>query len=195
MHLLDEIGIGVAVFTATNVDDVFMLALFFADVRTSARAVVLGQFLGITALWLASALIAVAALAIPPNWIAYLGVVPLALGLRELWAFRAAARGTAAEETRDPPHRGGWSALAMAAITIANGGDNVAAYVPLFANSSASVPLYGLVFALCTAAWCWLGHRVATHPSLRGAIARMGRVALPLVLVLLGLYILLGGFA
>lgn len=209
MHFLDELGIGVAVFTATNVDDLFILALFFADARTRARAVVLGQFLGIGALWAASALLALAALAIPPGWIALLGLAPLALGLRELWGFRRGARrGGGADGGRDggqdgpdgsdgandARRAGGMSALSVAAVTIANGGDNLAAYVPLFASSAASVGLYGIVFAVCTAGWCWLGHRVATHPSLRGAIARLGRVALPIVLVLLGLWILAGAF-
>ena len=155
MSLLDEIGIGVVVFAATNVDDVFILALFFADARVDARAVVAGQFLGIGVLWLASALASVAALAAPPEWLALLGIAPLALGVRQLLEFRAGTRSVAESDslgdhprTAETARRtGGSSALSVAAVTIANGGDNLAAYVPLFATSAASVPLYGLVFA------------------------------------------------
>src|SRR5687768_14137157 len=82
---LGVLGVAVVVFAATNVDDVFLLAAFFADRHLRARSVVLGQFLGIGALVAASAAAAWAALAVPAGYPALLGAVPLALGLRGLW--------------------------------------------------------------------------------------------------------------
>jgi len=83
--LLSHIVLGITVFVSTNVDDILLLALFFADDRLHPRTVVLGQFAGIGALVLASAAAALAAFAAPEGWIALLGVVPLSLGLFKLF--------------------------------------------------------------------------------------------------------------
>lgn len=89
--LLGVLGVAVVVFASTNVDDVFLLAAFFADPHLRARSVVLGQFLGIGALVAASAAAAWASLAVPDGYPALLGAVPLALGLHKLWGLRRAA--------------------------------------------------------------------------------------------------------
>jgi cadmium resistance protein CadD (predicted permease) len=47
-------GIGIVVFAPTSIDDVVVLSAFFADMRLSRRAIVVGQFLGIGARVLAS---------------------------------------------------------------------------------------------------------------------------------------------
>jgi cadmium resistance protein CadD (predicted permease) len=47
--------------------------------------VVVGQFLGIGILVLASAIVGAAALVVPDGYTARLGAVPLALGFRKLW--------------------------------------------------------------------------------------------------------------
>ena len=53
---LTLIGISAAVFVSTNIDDIFLLAAFFADPPPRARAIVAGQFLGIGVLVLGSVL-------------------------------------------------------------------------------------------------------------------------------------------
>ena len=82
------LGGGVALFASTNIDDIFLLAAFFADPHLRPRNIVAGQFLGITGLTAASAAAALAALAIPEAWTALLGIAPLPLGVRKLWELR-----------------------------------------------------------------------------------------------------------
>lgn len=65
--LTETIGIGAVVFAATDIDDVLIVATFFADARMHRGSVVAGQFLGIGALVLVSALAALLALAVPPG--------------------------------------------------------------------------------------------------------------------------------
>lgn len=88
MDLLTLIGVAVAVFVATNVDDLFLLAAFFADPILRTRSVVEGQFLGIGILVAISAAAALVALTVPEGYPALLGIVPLALGLRSLVALQ-----------------------------------------------------------------------------------------------------------
>ena len=61
---VSTIAIGVALFASTNIDDIFLLSAFFADRHLATRSVVLGQFLGIGALTVASAAAAMTSLVI-----------------------------------------------------------------------------------------------------------------------------------
>ena len=192
MDLLPTIGVAVVVFASTNVDDVFLLAAFFADPQLRARSVVAGQFVGIGLLVAASAAAAWASLAVPPGYPALLGVVPLVLGLVKLWGLRDDRDATELPEAANVrPERGLHSqALAVAAVTVANGGDNLGVYVPLFAREPALIPLYAIVFGAMTALWCAAGRRVVAHPTLGAGLRRYGHVVLPVVLIAVGLWIL-----
>jgi cadmium resistance protein CadD (predicted permease) len=196
-----DLGIAIAVFASTNIDDMFLLAAFFADPRLHHRSIVAGQYLGIGALVLASAMAALLALALPDGWVALLGVVPLLLGVSKLPALRtdtAAGAENASEEHRiqEQEHnaeRGLRSqVLAVASVTVANGGDNVAVYVPLFATTFEAIATYLLTFAVMTGLWCALGYLLVNNVILGGAIRRYGHVVLPVVLIALGVYILSG---
>jgi cadmium resistance protein CadD (predicted permease) len=59
------LGVGIVVFASTNMDDIFLVSAFFADPHSATRSVVLGQIAGIGALVAASALAALAAIAVP----------------------------------------------------------------------------------------------------------------------------------
>jgi len=191
---LPELVIGIAAFASTNIDDLFLLAAWFAEARLRPRAIVLGQYLGIGALVLASALAAMLALAFPAGWVALLGVVPLLLGIARLLALRTGSAG-AGDEHPTLPQEGGalrGQMLAVAGVTVANGGDNLGVYVPLFAADIKAIPAYALTFAVMTGIWCALGFLLVRHRVLGAAIRRYGHVLLPLVLIALGLYILRG---
>lgn len=195
---LTLIGISTTVFVSTNIDDIFLLAAFFADPHLRARAVVAGQFLGIGVLVLGSVLASVAALAIPEGYTALLGVVPLLLGVRKLGELmRSRGAGATAEEQAEAAEqklerRTHSQVLAVAGVTVANGGDNLGVYIPLFASEPRAIPAHVVVFALMTALWCLAGHALVQNRLLGEHIRRYGHRVLPFVLIGLGLYILAG---
>jgi cadmium resistance protein CadD (predicted permease) len=76
--MLEHITVGAVVFASTNVDDILLLSAFFAQPGRSVAGIVFGQYLGIGVLVLVSVVAALAALAIPPDWVAFIGVVPIA---------------------------------------------------------------------------------------------------------------------
>jgi cadmium resistance protein CadD (predicted permease) len=141
---------------------------------------------------------ALAAIAVPERWIALLGLVPLALGVRKLWLLgRSGAHdgdGAEASRLQDRERRLEGRALsqtlAVMAVTAANGGDNLSVYIPLFAQDLNLVPLYALVFAVMTAIWCAAGYALVDNRLAGRHLQRYGHIALPFVLVGLGLYIL-----
>ncbi|WP_437961207.1 cadmium resistance transporter [Sorangium sp. So ce119] len=190
-QILPALGVSAVVFISTNIDDILLLSAFFADPAFTPRQIVAGQLLGMAALVAASVACALLAVRVPEGWIGLLGLAPLALGLRGLWALW---RGEAEEEegSEDRP-RGAASrfrALAVASVTVANGGDNLGVYIPLFSSAPGLIPLHAAVFAVMTGVLCALGHHLVNHPVLGSRIRRHGRVALPLVLIGLGLWIL-----
>jgi cadmium resistance protein CadD (predicted permease) len=132
---VSTIVVGVALFASTNIDDIFLLSAFFADRHLAVRSVVLGQFIGLGALTAASAAAAMASLVIPDGWTALLGLVPLVLGVQKLWQLRAGVHeeenGEGVREREQVLERRSHSqVVAVAGVTIANGGDNLACTSP-----------------------------------------------------------------
>jgi cadmium resistance protein CadD (predicted permease) len=178
------VGVGTVVFAATNVDDIFVLLGFFADPRFGLRHVVLGQCLGIAALIAASIVFSLVGLVIPPAYVGLLGVVPLALGLWQLFQ-----RKSPVEDEQPASPRA--NVLAVAAVTVANGGDNLAVYTPLFATRGPwEIALLAAVFLVMTGLWCVVARYLVHHPMLGQPIRKYGRILMPWVLVALGAYIL-----
>jgi cadmium resistance protein CadD (predicted permease) len=80
---------------------------------------------------------------------------------------------------------------AVAAVTVANGGDNVSVYIPLFAMRSASdIALMGAVFAVMTALWLYLAYWLTRHRMIGAPVRRYTRLLMPFVFVTLGVLIL-----
>jgi cadmium resistance protein CadD (predicted permease) len=189
-QILSALGIGTVVFVSTNVDDIFLLSAFFSDPSFTSREIIVGQFLGIAALVLVSVACALLTFAIPEGWIGLLGLAPLVIGLKRLWALWRGARDANAvsEQTGGSASRS--KVLSVAGITIANGADNLGVYIPLFSNAPHLIPFYSAVFAVMTGTWCALGYYLVNNALLGARIRRYGRAALPFVLIGLGLWIL-----
>jgi cadmium resistance protein CadD (predicted permease) len=196
--ILVNIGIGIIVFVSTNIDDILLLSVFFADRQMSKYSIVIGQFLGIGLLVLGSAAAALLAIAIPEHWIAMLGLIPFALGVMKLFALRREGQSEVAqaeEIQRDEQSLARqWHSqtIAVAGVTIANGGDNVGVYSPLFAKSPASIIVFASTFAAMTAVWCILGYYLVSNRLAGQFISRYAHRMLPFVLIGLGIYILAG---
>jgi cadmium resistance protein CadD (predicted permease) len=193
------LGVAIAVFTSTNIDDIVVVAAFFGDPHLRRRAIVVGQFLGIGALTAASAAAAYAALVVPPGWTSLLGLAPLYLGLSKLlalWPDRDSADedvGASADAAeRRIEERLHSQMLSVAAVTVANGGDNLGVYIPLFADNVAAVPLFAATFAVMTGLWCAAGYALVKNPAGAALVLRFGHLILPLVLIAIGVHILSG---
>jgi len=79
----------------------------------------------------------------------------------------------------------------VALITVANGGDNIGVYIPLFASSSGAVIVTTLViFYLMLVVWLIVSYNLVRCPLVADTISRFGEYIVPFVLMGLGLYIL-----
>ncbi|MCW2504865.1 MAG: cadmium resistance transporter [Actinomycetia bacterium] len=185
-----------AVFAGTNLDDLLVLTVLFLGARGSGRTRIwAGQYLGIAVLTAVAVLAASGLAVLPDRWVRLLGLVPLALGLLGLAkAIRHRNRDDAGPAPGpDTGPTAGPGTLAVAGITIANGGDNIAVYTPLFRAAGPMVTAVTVaVFAAGVALWClaagWLGSR----PAVVRALERTGPWLVPAAFVAIGLWILLG---
>jgi len=186
--LVAVVGLAVVVFASTNIDDVFVLVTFFADKNFRVRDVVIGQYAGVSALYAISAIAALISLIIPPAYIGLLGLAPIVIGMRKLynpWHIRKN------EEERSSSTEAHGRRLAVAAVTMANGGDNIAVYTALFATRSGyEVPAIGIVFAIMTGLWCLAAHWLVNHRALGAPIRRDAHRVVPFILIGLGILIL-----
>src|SRR5262245_37811878 len=118
---MTEVGLAVVLFASTNLDDIFVLLVFLADPKFRVREVACGQYLGIAALVAISLVLSVVSLVMSPAYIRWLGLVPILIGLKklfDLWRNH--------DEPDTTTTRPGLNQIfTVAAITIANGGDNI----------------------------------------------------------------------
>ncbi|MGB7633666.1 MAG: cadmium resistance transporter, partial [Nitrososphaeraceae archaeon] len=140
--ILTLVTIGISAFVATNIDDIFILMIFFSTSSLSfpVRQVVLGQYIGIGLLVAISALGSFIPLVVPLQLIALLGLVPIAIGVKKLIQVvrkkdeASDPMQTVQEKNSRKKNRSYLSFLTVAAVTFSNGGDNIGVYVPMFAQ-------------------------------------------------------------
>lgn len=170
-----------AAFAATNLDDLFLLVAWFAAGRCRPRDIVLGQYAGIGALFAASAAASMASLFVPVEYLHWLGVLPILIGLHML--LRGGDTDGAGVQAE--------SVASVAAVTVANGADNVGVYVPLFSVASPwTIGIYGVVFAVMIALWCLLARWLVRHPAAGTSLRNWSPPLAPWMLVAIGMWIL-----
>jgi len=205
--LIGTIIIGISAAIATTFDDNLYLTAFFGKVNRNFRPrhIILGEFIGFTVLICASLPGFFGGLIIPNTWIGLLGFLPVAIGINHLLSRENEEETVQAVSVNfnsfEKPQRQKKSLLAtvrdpqtyrVSAVTIANGGNNIGIYVPLFASSN--LPSLGVILCVCYSTvglWCLLSYHLTRNPLMAPMLARYGRKIFPFVLIYLGLSILM----
>lgn len=193
MDIPSLLGLGAGAFVASNVDDLFILIAFFSNRSFPTFQIVIGQYVGMGSLLAVSLLGLLVALVVPSNIIGLIGLVPIAIGIKEiLERRRKRAKGTEESPSAKMAYL---PFLAVAAVTF-SGGEEIGIYAPLFATNTAIVEIITLVsitMAL-TGLWCWIAHYLVNRSYLAERFRRVGEIALPFILIGIGLYILAEAF-
>jgi cadmium resistance transport/sequestration family protein len=206
-EMIQTVIAAILAFAATNVDDIIVLMLLFGQRdHFQTRQVIMGQYLGFLVLVLASLPGFFGGLFLPRPWIGLLGLLPIAIGVHQLWQNHTeeasvqtisvpSASGELASGTNQQAPRTSClqqPIFQVAAITVANGGDNIGIYVPLFASSSVTdLVIILITFLVMIAVWCAIALSLARHPAIAKLLTRYGHRLVPFVLIGLGIYILL----
>lgn len=185
-HALAIAATAAGVFIGSNIDDLIVLIVLFLAARSGklpASRIIAGQYLGYGLLVAGSIVIALGLAAVPHRWVGLIGFVPLGLGL---WGLLGAIR-------HGPEHqpvlaRRLW---AIAALSIANGSDDLSVYAPLLrTNSIGDDVLIVLVFLVMVAIWCAIAWWLGTRRRVITALKHCGHWLVPLVFIAIGLVVI-----
>ena len=192
--MISSVMQAVGLFLVTNIDDIIVLSLFFArgaGQRDTTTKILAGQYIGFGGILFASLAVTFGAgLFLPDAAIPYFGLIPLLLGAYAAWqAWRDGDDDDLAPDKT-------LGVLTVAAITFANGGDNIGVYAPVFlAVSPGARVAYCLVFLALVAVLVLAAKFVATRPPIAELLERWEHILFPVVLIVLGLVILIEGGA
>ena len=178
-------------FASTNIDDIFILTLFYGNRLFKEREIVAGQLLGIGALIIISLVASLIGLFIPAPYIGLLGLFPIYLGVKALWSIFRKGGHAEHDPKAEKVNNQHSNVMTVAGVTFANGGDNIAIYVPLFTTLTWTHKLSMIgIFIGMTLVWCLLAKYLTRHPLVSRTVDRYGHMITPFVLILLGIYIL-----
>jgi cadmium resistance protein CadD (predicted permease) len=190
------VGIGIAAFVSTNIDDLFILMIFFATLRLPSVQIILGQYIGMGSLMGISLVGSLITLIVPRNIIGLIGLFPIALGIKEL--LELDNKGDEEDEKLTKklrPKKIQLPFLTVAAVTF-SGSEEIGVYTTLFATNNeveAIITLISVTMVL-TAFWCFMANYLVKHSLLADIFRSIGSRVLPYVLIGLGLYILAEAF-
>jgi cadmium resistance protein CadD (predicted permease) len=199
------VGVGIAAFVSTNIDDLLILMAFFATPRFPPFQIVLGQYIGMGSLIAVSLLGLLIALVVPRNLIGLIGLFPIAIGIKELLELHKKSNDydnkDNEEEQLAKQHLQRSKKIAylpfliVAAVTF-SGGEEIGIYTSLFAtnNEVSQIIMLVSVVMVLTGFWCGLANYFINHSFLADRFRHIAARLLPFVLIGVGIYILVEAF-
>ncbi len=196
---------GIIAFIATNIDDIIILLIFFSQVDANFRRrhILIGQYLGFSAIIIASLPGFFGGLVIQREWIGLLGLLPIGIGIHHLVYKEedTITVQTVSSDFNQPTSTNPVLSFILsilhpqtykvAAVTIANGGDNISIYIPLFAGHDlASLGVILSIFFIMVGVWCAIAYFLSRQPTIANILSRYGNAVVPFVLIGLGLFIM-----
>jgi len=189
--LLIQVATVVALFAGTNVDDMVIIALLSASARAGRPPrhwqIWAGQYVGFGVLIGASLALGRGLALAPERFLWVLALLPFGIGAVGLVHVIRSRNG--GEEMKPPSATRGM--YGVAAITIIDGGDDLAAYTPFYATiHTGEIVVSIVVFAVIIAVWCLIGRQISRYQWVGEVIDDYGEWILPVTMMLLGLYVL-----
>ena len=190
MSLLIQVATVAVLFAGTNIDDMVIISLLSASARAGRPPkqwqIWAGQYVGFGVLIGASLLLGRGLSLAPRSFLWILALLPFAIGV---YGLVKAIRGGGEEEHSALGATAGM--YGVAAITIIDGGDDIAAYTPFYATiHTGEIVVSVFVFMVAIAAWCMIGNRISRSKLVAGFIDDFGDWILPVTMMLLGGYVL-----
>lgn len=199
--ILSTLAQALVLFAVTNIDHLMLLTLWFVHGHqrpgTTLR-ICAGQYLGFSAILAATVILnLISGFVIPEAQLHLLGLIPLILGVKagigEILERRESNDSRDAQSAESKLEGKPVSVGAVALVTIANGGDEIGVYLPVFALSAWwQVAMFCATFLVLAGALLALAWFVTGRLGLAEVLERFEAVLFPSVLILLGVLILAG---
>lgn len=192
--MLQTIMTAIILYTATAVDLLVILLIFFAKANTKKeyRDIYIGQYVGSLALILISLFLAFVLNYVPEKWIlGLLGLIPIYLGIRVAISGDCEGEERAKRELNEK----GLSKLVgmVAIVTIAScGADNVGLFVPYFVTLKTIELITTLIiFIILILVLVFSAQLLSKTPGIGEVIERFNRWIMAVIYIGLGLFIII----
>jgi len=171
---------------ATNVDNLLLLVGWMLDGRVSTGRLFAAYAIAAIAVLIASVALGLSASVIPTNYVGYLGLVPILLGVK-IFVEQVHHRGnTPTSETL-----GTFSVAAIAATLFSNSVDTMLVFSPLLADSSAGTDsVIAAGYLVMAFSWFFAARFFSQRASRLRRISTAAQWLTPLIMIAIGLYIL-----
>ncbi|WP_263018951.1 cadmium resistance transporter [Natronobiforma cellulositropha] len=184
--------VGLWLFVVTNLDALLVVGVFCADNEYRSWEVFVGHSVGFGVGLVAAVVGAAVAAELFHEWTFLLGVLPLSIGL---WGLFRRPPETTVEQSIPVPNAVGRVGVVTSA-SIGLSGENLAVYIPFFADLSRSELALVVTSYVIGAGFVFLVARlVVSRVVVDGISERLDRWLVSTVLVLVGGYVLVSGFA
>jgi cadmium resistance protein CadD (predicted permease) len=177
-------------YASTNLDNLLLAVLLMGANRDHRGAIQLGVVSAAVVVMLLCALGLVIRHTVDAGLVGYLGLVPVALGIRYLLASRDTGQGQPFQPgSAAPDARAAW--LTTTTVMAANSGDTIALFLPLLADTSPDVfPLVAISYVITALVWALLAWGLASRPWIARNMEKHGAKFLPWIMIGVGIYIL-----
>lgn len=191
-------------FISTNIDDIFILMLFFSQVGDKLKKshIIIGQYLGIITLIVVSILGSIGLNLIPQQYMGLLGIIPIFLGVKE-WINYRKSKKDSIDSLNDVEINNliveedmigdliNPAIINVFLVTISNGADNIGVYIPLFTSMDLfELIITVIIFLVLIGVWCLVGERLANIPTIKKTIESYKNILVPIVFIVIGIYII-----
>jgi cadmium resistance protein CadD (predicted permease) len=181
------ISVSMFAYLATNMDNFAILTALFATYRGDKLSVLAGHLLAVGVTLFVAGLIGEAANAISVQYLGYLGIVPIAMGL--FWVYRWFYP-KSAEDTQASPVTGGAAVLATFLSLLSNSTDTLLTQAIVFADTAARLDwlVAVSVFAIATLLAAAASYAIR-NPRFGPVIEHYAIRIAPFIMIAVGVYV------
>lgn len=177
-------------FISTNLDDLFLITLFFSQSSTknNRQTIIISQFIGIYMLLIGSMVGGHFLVSFDLLPIHYIGVIPLLIGVYGIVGYMKHKQ---MGSEKDAIEFKKISLVPLILITLSNGSDNLSVYLPLFSHINwLGVIVVLMTFGVMVCLWCFLGYVLSSNHLFRRTLEKTADWLVPVIYLILGCLIL-----
>ena len=191
MHdILIALSVSFMAFVSTSMDNLFLLITYTLHPKYGIAKVRAGYLLAVLIMLGLCVAVAQGVQLLPVHIVPWIGLIPIAIGLYELWLLRRGGPATAAE-AEEIGGSGRGSVFAITMIMLTHSWDSIAVLAPLLSDTRSGLIGWMAVSVVCAAALLtFFAQKAVGHEKIRIQLARYAPKVLPFLLIAVGLYIL-----
>ena len=190
IDLFSIASIASVTFFATNVDNLVLLFAFLANRSFRIWNVIVGYAFGMLAILALSWIAGLLADLIHPYYVGFLGFVPIALGLKQLYDQLGRHKTSSDPAPTEVSKRSQIATVALADVS--HGPDTIILFSVLLVEADNRGQFaISLTYIVLVFVWCSVGLFLLQRPLLREPIQRYGHRFSPYLLIGIGVYIVL----